>query len=201
MIANYNMVVDFARPQKSNTILVSENDANSRNANFKLLFDKAPFDMTGVTQAIVKATTASGSIVYGEAEIKKDADNNPLPELSYVIPLAITETAGNVTMTIELDDDLGGRITSFEWYIKVRNALYNEDDYIDDDDLAGFRDLLARSRAALERMEQMVQHDALPNPYPLRFTVDNVDYEYTGSDIVEIVMEEVAYLGAMTGEV
>lgn len=201
MIANYNMIVDFARPSKTNTIIVAENDAESRNCNFKLLFDKAPFDMTGVTQAIVKGILSDGSIVYGEATIKRDDEDNPLPEVSYLLPLAITQTAGNATMTIELDDNLGGRITSFEWYVKVRNALYDEDDYIDEDDLEGFRDLLARSRAALERMEQMVQQDALPNPYPLRISVDNVDYEYNGEGVVEILMEEVAYLGEVTGEV
>ena len=190
MVANYDMVVDFARPNKSNTVLIAENDANSRNCNFKLLFDKAPFDMDGVVSASVMAVLPGGGRVYGDATIKQDDEGNNINELSYLIP---------VVLTITLADNLGARITSFEFYIKVRNALYNEDDFIDDDDLEGFRDLLARSRAALERMEQMVQQDALPNPYPIRFTVDEVDYEYNGEDLVEIVMGKVAYWGEPSG--
>lgn len=201
MQVNYNMVIDFARPAKSNTILVAENDANSRNCRFTLLFDKAPFDMTGVTTATVKGILPSGAIVFGDATIVQDEDGNNINELTYLLPLAITQNAGNVTLTVELVDNLGARITSFEYYVKVRNALYNEDDYIDEDDMAGFRDLLARTRAALERMEQMVQQDALPNPYPLRVFVDNVDYEYNGENIVEILMDEVAYLGDVIGTV
>lgn len=202
MIANYNMVIDFARPTKSNTIVVSEYDANTRNCNFKLLFDKQPFDMTGVVSAIVKATTSQGTIVFGEATIHEDSEGNYINELSYLLPAQITDTAGNTTMTIELQDNVGGRITSFEFYIKVRNALYNEDDYIDDDDLEGFRDLLQRSQAALAAMEEMVTQDALPNPYPLRINgIDDYDLEYKGDDLVQFVMDEVAYLGTTSGTV
>ena len=201
MQVKYNMVVDFARPNKSNTVLIAENDANSRNCYFTLLFDKAPFDMTGVTTATVLGITSSGQRIYGDATIIQDEEGNNTNQLSYLIPLAITENAGNVTMTVTLTDNVGARITSFEFFIKVRNALYNEDDYIDEDDMAGFRDLLARTRAALERMEQMVQQDALPNPYPIRITVDGVEYEYNGENLVEILMGNVAYLGPTSGTV
>ena len=199
MQVNYNMVVDFARPNKSNTVLIAENDAQSRNCRFKLLFDKAPFSMTDVVSATVKGVLPSGAIIFGDATIDQDEEGNNINELEYLIPSALTEEAGNVVMTITLVDDLGATITSFEFYLKVRNALYNEDDYIDDDDMAGFRDLLARTRAALERMEQMVQQDALPNPYPIRITVDEVEYEYNGADLVEIIMGKVAYWGEPSG--
>ena len=201
MVVNYNLVVDFARPNKSNTILIAENDVNSRNCRFKLLADKQPFDMTGVVSATVQGVLPSGSIIIGDATIVQDEDENNINEVTYLIPVAATDMPGTVTMTITLADDLGTRITSFEFYLKVRNTLYNEDDYISDDDMSGFRDLLTRARAALARMEQMVEHDALPNPYPLRIEVDGVEYEYTGENIVEIFMGDVAYLGELTGEV
>lgn len=201
MQVKYHMVVDFARPNKSNTVLIAENDANSRNCFFKLLFDKEPFDMTGVTTATVLGITSTGQRIYGDAIILQDEDGNNINELSYLLPPIVTETAGNVTMTITLADNVGARITSFEFYIKVRNALYNEDDFIDEDDMEGFRDLLARTRAALEKMEQMVQQEALPNPYPIRITVDNVEYEYNGENLVEILMGEVAYLGPTSAQI
>ena len=199
MVVNYNLVVDFARPSKTNTILIAENDVNSRNCCFKLLSDKTPFDMTNVTTATVQGVLPTGSIIIGEATIVQDEDENNINEVTYLIPSALTETPGTVTMTITLADSEGARITSFEFYLKVRNTLYNEDDYISDEDLSGFRDLLARARAALARMEQMVQADALPNPYPLRIEVDGVEYEYTGDDLVEIFMGDVAYIGEVTG--
>ena len=195
------MVIDFARPSKSNTILVAENDANSRNCLFTLLSDKKPFDMTDVVSATVKAVKPSGSIVYGDATIIEDDEGNKLNELEYLLPLDMTEDAGTVTITITLANQLGDRITSFEYYVKVRNALYNEDDYIDDDDLDGFRELLTRTKAALDKMEQMTKQDALPNPYPLRISLDNVDYEYSGNNLVEILMDAVAYFGDYSGTV
>jgi hypothetical protein len=201
MQVKYNMVVDFARPSKSNTILVAENDANSRKATFTLLFDKAPFDMSDVVTATILGITSTGARIYADATIEQDDEGNNINVIYWVIPAALTDTAGNITLTVTLADNLGGRITSFEFYVKVRNALYNEDDYIDEDDLEGFRDLLNRTRAALEKMEQMVQQEALPNPFPIRISVDNVDYEYNGERMVEILMGEVAYLGPVSGTV
>lgn len=201
MQVKYNMVVDFARPNKSNTILIAEDDANSRNCYFTLLADKKPFDMTGVTTATILGITSTGARVYADAEIHKDEEGNNINVISYLFPAALTDTAGNIVFTVTLADNTGARITSFEFYVKIRNALYNEDDFIDEDDMEGFRDLLARTRAALEKMEQMVQQDALPNPYPIRITVDNVEYEYNGADLVEIMMGEVAYLGPIVGTV
>ena len=201
MQVKYNMVVDFARPNKSNTILVAENDANSRKATFTLLFDKAPFDMSDVVTATILGITSTGARIYADATIEQDDEGNNINVIYWVIPAALTDTAGNITLTVTLADNLGGRITSFEFYVKVRNALYNEDDYIDEDDLEGFRDLLNRTRAALEKMEQMVQQEALPNPFPIRISVDNVDYEYNGERMVEILMGEVAYLGPVSGTV
>lgn len=199
MICNYNMIIDFARPQKSNTIVISENDAETRMCNFKLLFDKQPFDMTGVIQATVKGVTQSGSTIIDVAQIKTDSEGNFINELSYLLPSAVTEHAGNVTITITLNGENSAQITSFEYYLKTRNSLYNEDDVIDEDDLEGFRDLLVRSQEALQRMEEMVERESLPNPYPLRYTIDDVTIEYTGEPMVEIDLDDVAYLGDATG--
>lgn len=201
MVVNYNLVVDFARPSKSNTILIAEDDANSRNCRFTLLADKQPFDMTDVVTAVVNGILPDGSIVIDEATIVKDADENNTNVVEYLVPNAFAATPGSITLTISLNDNLGSRITSFEFYLKVRNALYNEDDYINDEDLDGFRDLLARSQAALEKMEQMTENDALPNPYPIRIEVDGVEYEYKGDEVVEIYMGDVAYLGEVSGTV
>lgn len=192
MDVKYKMVVDFARPSKTNSIIVSEGDTNSRVCCFTLLFNKEPFSMIDVSVATVRAVKQNGSVIYGDATISVDEDGNKLNEVTYTIPGSMTDEAGKVTLTITLMSSTGEQITSFEFYFVVRNALYNEDDYISEEDLAGFRDLLNRSLAALERMEAMTQNDALPCPYPFDLTVDGNLNSYNGSARIELNMGNVA---------
>ena len=194
MNVKYNMVVDFARPSKSNTIILSEGDANSRVCCFTLLFNKQAFGMIDVTVATVKAVKQNGSVVYGDAEITTDENGNKINEVIYTIPAAITDEAGKVTMTITLMSSQGEQITSFEFYLTVRNALYNEDDYISEEDLSGFRDLLNRAMAALEKMEVMTSQEALPNPYPFVFEVEGNKHSYTGNSAVTVALGNMVYL-------
>ena len=202
MICKYNMIVDFARPQKSNTVIVAENDVDSRQCNFRLLFDKQPFDMTGVVQATVWGVkSGQGGQVYSPATIVQDEQGNNINEIYWVIPADITEDAGVVTLTVTLADNVGASISSFEFYVKVRNALYNEDDFIDDDEKNGLRDLISRCVSAVTAIEEMIAENELPNPYPIRITMDGFDFEYKGESIVEIEMDDVAYLGDAVGSV
>lgn len=194
MNVKYNMVVDFARPSKSNTIIISEGDSNSRVCCFTLLFNKQPFGMIDVTVATVKAVKQNGSVVYGDAEITTDENGNKINEVIYTIPAAIADEAGKVSMTITLMSSQGEQITSFEFYVTVRNALYNEDDYVSDEDLSGFRDLLNRAMAALEKMEVMTSQEALPNPYPFVLEVDGNSHSYNGSAALSVVLGNIAYL-------
>jgi len=194
MNVKYNMVVDFARPSKSNTIIISEGDANSRVCCFTLLFNKQAFGMIDVTVATVKAVKQNGSVVYGDAEITTDENGNKINEVIYTIPAAITDEAGKVSMTITLMSSQGEQITSFEFYLTVRNALYNEDDYISEEDLSGFRDLLNRAMAALEKMEVMTSQEALPNPYPFTFEVEGNSHSYNGSTAVSVALGNMTYI-------
>lgn len=200
MNVKYNMVVDFARPSKANTIILSEGDANSRVCCFTLLFNKQAFNMIDVTVATVKAVKQNGSVVYGDAEITTDETGNKINEIIYTIPAAITDEAGKVTMTITLMSSQGEQITSFEFYLTVRNALYNEDDYISEEDLSGFRDLLNRAMAALEKMEVMTSQEALPNPYPFTFEVEGNKHIYNGNEAIIVELGNMVYLDE-SGEV
>lgn len=198
MNIKYNMVVDFAHPSKSNTITISEGDSYSRVCKFTLLSDKQPFDMIDVTSATVRGVKEDGSVIFGDATISKDSQDNYINEIVYTIPGAMADTAGRLTMTITLASSQGEQITSFEFYVTVRNALYNEDDYVSDTDLSGFRALLNRCMAALEIMENMTSKEALPNPYPLNIKVDGTSHAYTGSESVSISLGNVAYLDETT---
>lgn len=194
MQVKYDLVVDFARPTKSNTIIIAEGDANSRVAHFVLLANKLPMQMTDVTVATVKAIKDDGSVIFGDARIIEDDNGNKLNEVEYIIPASMTDYAGNVTMTISLMSSMNELITSWEFYLKVRNALYNEDDYVSESDLSGFRDLLNRSEAAVKKIEEMTAQNALPNPYPLTINLEGEEIVYTGIETKEITLEDMAYI-------
>lgn len=191
----YDLVVDFARPSKSNTIIISEGDTNSRVCHFTLLANKQPFPMSDVTVATVRGVKSNGSIIYGEAEILEDEDENKLNEIEYTIPASIADEAGNVTMTITLLSVGSEQLTSFEFYLQVRNALYNEDDLVTQSDLSGFRDLLNRCLVAVQKIEAMTENTALPNPYPLNINIEGTETSYSGSEMKSISLSNIAYIG------
>ena len=193
MKVRYDLVVDFARPNKSNTLIIAEGDKNSRLLHFTLLANKQPMDMIDVSVATVKGIKKDGSVIYGDATIIVDEYGKALNELEYILPDNLSDLASKVTMTITLMANDGSQITSFEFYIEVRNALYSEDDYISEEDLTGFRDLLNRCMASLEKMEQMVEQDALPCPFPINITIDDEEYNYNGSVQKDIDLSNIAY--------
>lgn len=194
MRVSYDLVVDFARPSKSNTIIISEGDTNSRVLHFTLLANKQVFSMSDVTVATVRGVKSDGSVVYGEAQILEDESGNLINEVEYTIPAAIADEAGNVTMTITLMSASSEQITSFEFYLQVRNALYNEDDLVTESDLSGFRDLLNRCMIAVQKIEAMTENTALPNPYALNLNIEGELYPYSGREEVNITLENMAYI-------
>lgn len=194
MNVKYDLVVDFARPNKSNTVIISEGDSESRVCVFTLLADKQPMDMITVSTATVRGVREDGSVIIGEAVILEDESGDKINQVAYTIPASVAAINGKVIMTITLMSTLGATITSFEFYLNVRNQLYNENDYVNDQDMTGFRDLLNRTLTALHTMEQMTKQTALPNPYPLRFTHDGVLYTYTGEVETDIVLGNIAFI-------
>lgn len=194
MNVKYDLVVDFARPNKSNTVIVSEGDSKSRVCHFTLLNNKYPMSMSDVTSATVRAVKSDGSVIWGEAEILVNDDGEQINEVEYTVPAAITDSSGNVTMTVTLMGELSEQLTSFEFYIQVRNALYNEDDLVSESDLSGFRDVLNRCLVAIAKIEAMTEHTALPNPYPLNINLEGDQISYSGNSTVTITLEDLAYI-------
>lgn len=207
MKAKYNMVVDFARPSKSNTIIVSEDDSESRVAHFTLLFNNKAFDMSDVTGALVTSSLPSSAIVLGDAELIYDEDGNIKNEVEYTIPTELTRTSGKVTMTITLTgvvDEQPTSITSFEFYITVRNSLYNDSDATSSADMESFRALYTEIKEKISVLGAMINEGELPNPQAMEITVDGNHYTYKGTkeeEHVDIKMGRVAYLGDSVGEV
>ena len=76
MVITYTMVIDFARPYKTNTLLVMKDDANSRKIRFILMDNGKPFDTSDVMQVLVKAIKPDGAIVSGVADVSVDEDES-----------------------------------------------------------------------------------------------------------------------------
>ena len=186
MVITYTMVIDFARPYKTNTLLVVKDDANSRKIRFILMDNGKPFDTSDVMQVIVKAIKPDGSLVLGVGDVSVDEDENPINEITYLIPDTLTDVTGKSVLTLTLIGGSQEQLSTFEFYLNVRNELYNEDDVADEDDLTGLRDLLSRAAEAISQIEAMTEEHYLPNPYPLEILLDGTTYSYTGRARVRV---------------
>lgn len=186
MVITYTMVIDFARPYKTNTLLVVKDDANSRKIRFILMDNGKTFDTSDVMQVIVKAIKPDGSLVLGVGDVSVDEDENPINEITYLIPDTLTDVTGKSVLTLTLIGGSQEQLSTFEFYLNVRNELYNEDDVADEDDLTGLRDLITRARAAIEAIEAMTLQTSLPNPYPLNIQLDGETHSYRGNQRVTV---------------
>ena len=186
----YPFLVDFARPQRTNELLVMEDDHLSRVCRFILMNNGKKMDVSEVDAVSVNAVLPDDSTIVAEAELSVDDDDNPINEVIFRVPSSMTSAVGKTVCTISLLDmdtgNVGRRISSFEFYINTRNELNsNEED--DDDEMAGLRDLLERAAEAIEIVEQLAAQTALPNPYPLRvLNLGESTINYNGSVLVEL---------------
>lgn len=196
MNVQYDLVVDFKRPSKSNTIIVSKNDDRSRVCHFILVQDKQPMDMIDVISADIIGTKPDGTVVFDttNVDIVRDKNKNLLNELMYTIPGDLTSVSGTVTMRIRILSKTS-KIESFDFYLVVRNSLYNEDDEIDKETYDGFRDLLEECQKTLEEMKKYAGEATRPNPFPISITVEDDTYTYSGVSPVNFSITNVAYVG------
>jgi len=185
----YTFLVDFARPQRTNELLVMQNDALTRVARFVLMNNGKALDVSDVDAVTINAVLPDESRITAEASLLTDDDDEPLNEIIYAIPASMTSAIGKTVVNISLysrpanaDPKL---LNSFEFYINTRNEL-NQDDGDDGDDYAGIRDLINRSIEAVALVEQLIARSTLPNPYPLRIILEDTTYNYDGSHMVTV---------------
>lgn len=185
----YTFLVDFARPQRTNELLVMQNDALTRVARFVLMNNGKALDVSDVDAVTINAVLPDESRITAEASLLTDDDDEPLNEIIYAIPASMTSAIGKTVVNISLysnpENDDPKLLNSFEFYINTRNEL-NMDDGDDEDDYAGIRDLINRSIEAVALVEQLIARSTLPNPYPLRIILEDTTYNYDGSRMVTV---------------
>lgn len=144
----YTLIIDLARPLKSNTILISEGDTRSRCLKIILMNNGKKLDMKDVQTVTIKGVKADDTILFGDCAIVTDAEGQPTNTVTYVLPSALADLPGRTTYTLTLNSETAELITTPEFYTQTKRQLYDEDDYLSESDLSGFRDCLTRSLSA-----------------------------------------------------
>lgn len=193
MNVKYDMVLDFARPSKTHELLVSEDDHLTRVCHFILRENGRDLDVSDVASYTIIARKPDSTTSYDSGTLDKDDEGNLLNEITYEIPQALTETVGTCTCTVRLKSATNTVLNSFEFYIRSRNLLKEEDD-AESDNLAGFRDILSRATEAINKIETISNKSRLPNPNALRMKVGDKTYTYDGSVTVNVDFQVLAYL-------
>jgi len=209
MKVTYKFVVDLARPSKTNTIIMSENDNDSREVLFVLTADKKPFDMSDVKHVTLRAVHGSGSntAIYDEditnsiiTETTTDEDDNETivktNEILYLVPGFITGYAGTTTVSITLYGEDKSQLTSFEWYMCVRSTLHStsDDEEVSDDDVQSYKTMYLNLKQMIDDISTKLDKTEYANPEALRIVADGVTYDYKGNEAVEITFGNIAYL-------
>lgn len=163
MNVKYDMAIDFARPYKNHTVLVMQDDHLSRVCHFILYANNKALEVEDVASYALTAVKSDNSVVHDTGTLDVDDEGINLNEITYEIPQSLTDVIGTCTCTISLESNSGAILQSFEFYIKARNELKQEEDDTEDD-LAGFRDILNRAAEAIEKIETLSNKSRLPDP-------------------------------------
>ena len=142
----YRLGLDLQHPDHRNIIEVKQRDHKGRTLQMTLLDGGAMLDMTDVIVATVKGIyDGTEIIIYADATILTDEDGNNTNVVTYTLGDTILGTAGRYTFELELLGAEDEVVSSFEFYVVVANQLYDEDDYVTESDLSGFRSYMVRA--------------------------------------------------------
>lgn len=142
----YDLLIDLEYPERSNNIIVKRNDNNSRIFKFRVTEGGKPFDMSKVTIASLRATRPDHTFVFADVDIDGDV-------LTYRMSENLCNVTGKVTCEVSLYTENQEEISSFEFYILVENLLFDENDFLSQNDLSGFKSYLSRAQLAAASAE------------------------------------------------
>lgn len=197
MVIKYDLVADFARPSKTNTIVISQHDKGTRMCEFTLMADRKDFDMSDVNNINILGITSNGHRIIEDATayIVTDDEGNYTNKIQYSLPEEVTRYAGTTVITLTVVSKSGDVITSFETYITVRDALYDVDSEISAEEEKNFKALYNEIQAALAILKENVKNEALPNPEVLRIIADGMEpIEYKGDVARQVDIGSVIHL-------
>lgn len=147
MEVTYKIILDFARPNKTKTIEIMQNDVRSRKVQLVLMNNGRPVDGTEIGRVIIKAYKPDETIIFAEANIVQKAGVNT-NVVEYTLPADAARIVGKSIYAAVIYETSLAQITSPEWYVNVTKQLYDEEDYISGNELSGFMQYVAQALEA-----------------------------------------------------
>lgn len=134
MKVKYNITVNLDKPNISE-IVVKQNDSRSRVLYFHLLAAGKVYPIENIYTGTIKAIKPDGKIVYDVLDIENG-------QISYTIPVQMTNITGEVSCEIQLLGKEDEYISSFPFYLVVNHITFDEMELISKDYLEGFHSYL-----------------------------------------------------------
>lgn len=147
MVITHKVAIDFARNNYID-IEVTKSSSYTVLLEMHLLENGKEMDLSGIGAVSFKATKPDGNIVFNDVEHIVSSGH-----IEYMISKSIMEVTGKTVCVLQLIDTVGKVLNSFEFYVTVMPSLYDEDDFISDSDLSGFRTYMIRAEKAAEESE------------------------------------------------
>lgn len=156
-MVTHKIDLDFTRPDRKHTVVLKQGSIRSVILQLVLHAEGARMDMTGVMMATMRGVTQAGTVIYDDIDITEDIvhdeDGNLTNEILYTLPETATSATGLTVWELELRGSLGEVLTSYNFYTQVENLIYDENDYLHDDDLIGWHDYYIRAMTAADNAE------------------------------------------------
>lgn len=153
MEVKYKIILDFARPNKTKTIEIMQNDVRSRKLQLVLMNNGRAIDGTELDRVIIKAYKPDETIIFAEANIvQKNGVNTNVVE--FTLPADAARIVGKSIYAAVIYETTLAQITSPEWYVNVTKQLYDEEDYVSSNELSGFMSYVADALNAKESAER-----------------------------------------------
>lgn len=140
-------MLDLQKPNRSINIELMRNDDRAREINFSIMSNGKKLDTKDIEIATIKGVKPDGTIIYSDCAIKEDGT------VVYEISDNMASVEGKVTLMLELWSMANEMIQSFEFYILVKNQLFDENDFMSTNDLGGFKSYMTRAQAAANAAE------------------------------------------------
>lgn len=141
------LVIDFARNYHVE-VEITKGSANTVELDMALLEDGKKVAASEIGAVSLKAIWPDGGITFADV-----GDMSEEGHVYYTVSDSIMNTVGKNTCILQLIGKEGEIVNSFEFYIIVKSQLFDENRYLSENDLLGFRTYMLRAQDAARESE------------------------------------------------
>lgn len=153
----HKIVLDLNKPTRTNTIILKKGDSNSVKLQVALHANDRPLDMSTVEQVYWRCATSTGYRDTSIAEILEDEDGNRKNIIEFVVPEAVFAAVGVGSWELEIRTSAPQTYITQTFYTNCENLIYDEEDYLTDEEIELWKDCFARATAAERGAEQVYE--------------------------------------------